>query len=426
MDEFPRLAIAAIFRNECPYVIEWLAHHRVVGFHSFYIADNESDDGTTELLLALQSLGYLTRIHFPNPPGQPPQFAAYERLLRQEASSEQWVALVDADEFIVPMGEHRSIRSALRASLAQENVGAIALNWACYGSSWHYNRTLGGVLDRFTRRSPQSFGPNMHYKSLLRLAAFSKVQGNPHHFELRPGFRYVQSTGQDLQVNARHGKGLSQQVVWENVRVNHYLVKSREEFDTNKRPKGRVSMVGGTKGEKYYQGHNRNDVADPAPAWLLPRVLEEQAKIEAALASFGFSRSTLSNVTPIYERPFEGIRAHLDRVEWIDGRIHLKGWAMHGTGLPPVCLAVEVGQQRHLLMSYEHTKRSDLARVFPMACEYLGFEFSLPLAEAPVSTSEVKLFAGLGPDTPFGPFVLGAPIPPMGGLPPEPFVYSND
>ena len=53
----PRVAIAAIFRNEHPYVLEWIAHHRALGVAQFYIADNVSDDGTSELLQALDALG---------------------------------------------------------------------------------------------------------------------------------------------------------------------------------------------------------------------------------------------------------------------------------------------------------------------------------------------------------------------------------
>lgn len=39
------LSIAAILKNEQPYILEWLAYHMVLGIEDFYIADNISSDG---------------------------------------------------------------------------------------------------------------------------------------------------------------------------------------------------------------------------------------------------------------------------------------------------------------------------------------------------------------------------------------------
>lgn len=71
-----RLGIGAIFRNEAPYITEWVAHHRVLGVDQFFIADNDSIDGTSQLLRAMQELGYVHHINFPTPTGQAPQLPA--------------------------------------------------------------------------------------------------------------------------------------------------------------------------------------------------------------------------------------------------------------------------------------------------------------------------------------------------------------
>jgi hypothetical protein len=404
-----RPAIVAIFRNEAPYLLEWLAHHRAVGFSTFYIADNVSDDGTSELLTALQQLGYLRRIPFPTPEGQPPQFAAYEHLLREYAQEEEWVALIDADEFILPLGEHRDVPGALAALAQEPTVGAIALNWACYGSSWRLNHTSGLVTERFFRRSLQGFGPNHHYKTILRRAAFDAVLKNPHHLQLKPGFRYVRMNGEDVIAHEKHGLGLSTDVLWQGLRVNHYLVKSRQEFWDNKSPKGRVSVLGGTKGEKYFVGHDKNDVGDPVPGWLLTSVKAEVQILRSALGEIGFQLPSEPVAIPRFDRPFDGARAHIDSVEHKDGRIKVSGWAMHWSGLPPVCLALEVSGQRHVFLGYEHRKRSDIVRSFPMACDYCGFNLVVPASEGVVA-QDIRLFAGDGPEASFGPFRFAGSI----------------
>ena len=44
------LAIGMIYRNEAPYLAEWLEFHRLVGVERFYLYDNESEDDHLEVL----------------------------------------------------------------------------------------------------------------------------------------------------------------------------------------------------------------------------------------------------------------------------------------------------------------------------------------------------------------------------------------
>ena len=39
------LAITTL-RNECAFLLEWLAHHRAVGFTDFLVFSNDWQDGT--------------------------------------------------------------------------------------------------------------------------------------------------------------------------------------------------------------------------------------------------------------------------------------------------------------------------------------------------------------------------------------------
>jgi len=45
-----KIAIVAIFKNEFSYILEWISYHLEIGEDHFYIADNVSDDGTSQLL----------------------------------------------------------------------------------------------------------------------------------------------------------------------------------------------------------------------------------------------------------------------------------------------------------------------------------------------------------------------------------------
>ena len=84
----PHLAVAAIFKNEGPYILEWVACHRVMGVDRFFIADNNSTDETTNILGTLAAAGIVTHIPFPTPldAERPPQLLAYEKILADHSS----------------------------------------------------------------------------------------------------------------------------------------------------------------------------------------------------------------------------------------------------------------------------------------------------------------------------------------------------
>jgi hypothetical protein len=369
----PRIAIAAIFRNEHPYVLEWIAHHQALGIERFYIADNVSDDGTSELLQALDALGVVRRIPFASTPGQAPQLPAYAELLGTHARDEDWVAVIDADEFIVPTGGARSIGEVLAPLAAQADVGAVVLNWAIYGSAWLLNHSAGGVCERFTRRAHQSFGANHHYKTLLRRAAFASVHSNPHHFVLQPGWRCVHIDGSGLVPHARHGLGLSERVVWEEMRLNHYIVKSREEFETRKQRNGSAATVGRVKGEDYFAAHDRNDTRDSLPAEQLEATRARLRTLEQCLSVHGDPVPAAFTSEPAYRPPFSGTRGCVDRVDWRNGTLVLSGWSFQASGKTTPCLSVRTGAQTHTCRGFLTRARPDVQRQYPMAPLDCGF-----------------------------------------------------
>jgi len=49
-----RVAIGAIMKQEAPYILEWVAYHKALGFE-LIIADNGGADDTTKILTALDA-----------------------------------------------------------------------------------------------------------------------------------------------------------------------------------------------------------------------------------------------------------------------------------------------------------------------------------------------------------------------------------
>ncbi|NHX28195.1 glycosyltransferase family 2 protein, partial [Escherichia coli] len=79
MSRHGRKIIVSTMKNEGPYILEWIAYHRAIGFDDFVLFSNDCTDGTNLILNRLDQMGIVQ--HFDNPlgPRMDPQRAAYSR-----------------------------------------------------------------------------------------------------------------------------------------------------------------------------------------------------------------------------------------------------------------------------------------------------------------------------------------------------------
>ncbi|EOL9371336.1 glycosyltransferase family 2 protein, partial [Escherichia coli] len=248
-----KLFVAAIIKNEMDALLEWIAYHRVVGVSGFIIADNGSNDGSRAFLDGLEKLGIVSVLDFPDVEGQKPQLPAYERILRTCSTDIDLLAFIDADEFLVPLDPEQSIAASLDKWFSDPSVSAVALNWSNFGSNGELFAEEGLVIERFTQRAPQLFNANKNFKSIVRPNSAIHFN-NPHHAELRYG-RYIDTLGNDLVLHPKHGSGVSEEVIWGKMRVNHYVVKSLEEFLLGKHLRGSAATARRVKHKAYFKAH---------------------------------------------------------------------------------------------------------------------------------------------------------------------------
>jgi len=52
--------IITTMKNEAPYILEWVAHHLVIGFDHIVVLTNDCTDTTNAILTRLDALGYVT------------------------------------------------------------------------------------------------------------------------------------------------------------------------------------------------------------------------------------------------------------------------------------------------------------------------------------------------------------------------------
>ncbi|WP_374370976.1 glycosyltransferase family 2 protein [Tabrizicola sp.] len=242
-----RIALCGIVRNEIRGIVEWLAHYKALGFSDLLIYDNESTDGTSDVLRALDEAGELVHLDWPHAVGERPQRLAYEHARKH--SEADWIAFFDADEFLVL---HRDATVGDFLARFDGDVSGIAINWIVFGSGGQQAYRPLPVVERFTEALPSGAKESRTVKALARRARLSGT--GIHRVAVAEG-RYVTPLGRDAVFD-----GLTATVAPEVTvaALHHYAVKSREEFE-----------------EKRVRGHANSQFPE-----------RKRAKLDARLAGF--------------------------------------------------------------------------------------------------------------------------------------------
>lgn len=169
-----RIAIGAIMKQEAPYILEWVAYHRALGFE-LIIADNGGTDDTSKLLTALHNANIITRIDF-RFKKTAPQIPAYRAILRlARKRGIEIVGFLDCDEFYTMNIPIQTISPASGAEhIASEfkrlNAVQISYNWLAYGSKTDCNDLSLPVLERFPYHAKfESESRSRSFKSFVLL-----------------------------------------------------------------------------------------------------------------------------------------------------------------------------------------------------------------------------------------------------------------
>lgn len=240
------LAVCAIAKNEGPYFQEWIEWHLKQGVEKFYVYDNESTDCTREVLEPYIRSGIVDYVFFP---GTKRQLAAYDDCFERHRTEARWIAVIDLDEFIVPILD-RTIPGFLQR---MENFSAVEINWLVYGSGGAKKKAPGGVMERFRKHSLPGHKLNTHVKSIVDPRRVCSMIGC--HEAARISGHSADSHGNPLKKGFRDRK--PQQDV---IRINHYAVKSYEEF-LCKRARGRA-RINTLREYGYFSQYDLNDIEE--------------------------------------------------------------------------------------------------------------------------------------------------------------------
>jgi len=139
-----RLAVCSIFRDEARFLAEWLEFHRHAGVEHFYLYNDRSEDDYLEVLAPWVRAGLVTLTDWPEQTLE----QAYNHCLQARRGEVEWMAFIDLDEFLFSP----SARVLPDVLGDYEDVPAIFVFWALFGSAGHVARPEGPVIESYTRR----------------------------------------------------------------------------------------------------------------------------------------------------------------------------------------------------------------------------------------------------------------------------------
>ena len=223
------LAIACVAKNEGQYIKEWIEYHKIVGVERFYFYDNESDDNTKSILEPYIKEGTVVYHFLPNHKvsKKVPQIEAYNDAIFKYRDNTRWMAIIDIDEFIVPV-EKETVTEFLTD---YENYPGVVINWVMFDCNGHDTKPKehGGLVTANyirTSKNLNNYAQNKIAKSIVNPKLV--VQYISNHY----GLYYLNFEA--VTENFQKTRGVTTKLHSSNkIRINHYYTKSREEY-TNK------------------------------------------------------------------------------------------------------------------------------------------------------------------------------------------------
>lgn len=258
-----KMAIVGIVKNEGDYIEEWLAFHKVIGVDCVFLYDNDSSDRTKELVQPYIESGFViyNLIH-----GEKQQSPAYNHAIKSYGHLCKYMAFIDADEFLLPKNPSIKMTEIVEQAFERDkNTGAIGINWYIYGSSGHQKKTPGLVIERFLYRASTDCVTNRHIKSIVKPSCV-RLFNHPHYAQLYKGYYTTGLQGELI------GSWYHPIVEEDELRINHYIVKSKEENDIRSARK-RADM-GDYKPTDQFERYDKNEVKDTTALHYLSIVKE--------------------------------------------------------------------------------------------------------------------------------------------------------
>jgi len=286
-DSPSRFSLLTMMKDEGPRLLEWLAHHRLIGFDAIWIYTNDCRDGSDALLDRLAAMGLCHHLRNAVPDGRKPQPHALSLAEKNRALlATDWLMVLDADEFLHVRAGDGTLPALLAA--CPDDTDGVAVTWRMMGSNGIAGWSPDPLLPQFTRGAPDTFRKGWGVKTLFRPFPGAKLGIH------RPTIRGAKRDADQMQtlmdrawVNGsgipmppsflRDGwRGSAATVGYDLAEVAHFAVQSREAY-LLRGDRGNVNLKQGKYDATYFTMFDRNEEHLPALSLHSGRIAAQAA-----------------------------------------------------------------------------------------------------------------------------------------------------
>ena len=289
-----KATLISTMKNEGPFILEWIAYHKVIGFDQIVIGSNDCADGSDVLLDALAAEGIIVHRRNVVSELQDPQHTFLTKIYEQNVVRQsEWLMVLDADEFLSISPRYGSLSHLLSSF---EFPDAIPVLWKNFGDAGVQYWNGGLIVEQFNKCELEIRSWNRYHKTIFHNnGVFSALSA---HYPLfssvdaaskavvrnTAGERYDNRVLEHAFPRLHAVQDLEAMWTWENACVCHFPYKTRDLF-LMKRYRG--DNVPGIAEKKYSDGssyeflRNCNEVVDDSLKRFVPDIEVEIGKMRS-------------------------------------------------------------------------------------------------------------------------------------------------
>ncbi len=289
--------ILATMRDEAPFLLEWIAYHKAIGFEKIIVFSNDCGDGTDKILSSLHRAGHL--LHVPHDPD--PNLTVVEqvgqRVLKDHLISDgDWMIWLDADEFL---NIHVGKGSVNDLIAYVGDARGMCVSWRLFGDAGQNVFSGSFLAHPFTRCAPlgqrwQTVKTFFKFDSDITELYNHKPIFKPKFWE--NGGYFLSSSGSKLDTNNKYmqkwingnkrSKIEDDEAGWNVAQINHYIVRTKPLFELKKQ-RGRIgkpnSLNSDRYSEKFFSSHNFNTSEDTSINRWINRTYEGMQFLQSSV-----------------------------------------------------------------------------------------------------------------------------------------------
>ena len=301
-----RRLIVTTMKNEGPFMLEWIAFNRMIGFTDFLIYTNDCDDGTDKIAQRLQELGIAQHRENVFKKGGSPQRVALRKSQNEDVFKQaDWAICADCDEFLnIRVGD--GTLDDLFAKVG--DVDAISICWKLFGNSGRIEYDPDLVVAQFDACCAEDKYPHFRAAGMKTLVRQNdRLQRlrihRPAFVETHGDIAWVDGGGQPMpSAYLNQGWKAYSGFRHDHARLHHYAVRSVESFLV-KRDRGRTNHVKDDQGLDYWSTMNHNSNRDhslqnktPALRSAMANLLSDPVLADLNRVACDWHRAKIENV----------------------------------------------------------------------------------------------------------------------------------